>query len=183
MNKKIIILLVVILFGPLVWFIFNNKDKEEVVVTNFEECVEAGNPVMESYPRQCRHGDEKFVEDIGNKLEKTDLIQLYSVQPNDKIKSPLIITGEARGSWFFEADFPITLTTTDKEVVAHSIATAKGDWMTSDFVPFESVLTFSISEEMNGEKGILLLHKDNPSGLPENDDALEVPVIFSLKEE
>ncbi|MBN2306979.1 hypothetical protein JXD20_03260 [Candidatus Peregrinibacteria bacterium] len=33
-------------------------------VTNFEECVAAGNPVMESYPRQCRHGDQTFTEDI-----------------------------------------------------------------------------------------------------------------------
>lgn len=33
-------------------------------VTNFDECVAAGNPVMESYPRQCRHGDQTFVEEV-----------------------------------------------------------------------------------------------------------------------
>lgn len=33
-------------------------------VTSFEECVAAGNPVMESYPRQCRSGDTVFVEEI-----------------------------------------------------------------------------------------------------------------------
>ncbi|MBU0706586.1 hypothetical protein KJ657_02610 [Patescibacteria group bacterium] len=33
-------------------------------VTNFEECIAAGNPVMESYPRQCRHGDQTFTEEI-----------------------------------------------------------------------------------------------------------------------
>ena len=32
-------------------------------VTNFEECVEAGNPVMESHPRQCIHEGELFVEE------------------------------------------------------------------------------------------------------------------------
>jgi len=32
---------------------------------NFEECAAAGNPVMESYPRQCRTPDGKhFVEEI-----------------------------------------------------------------------------------------------------------------------
>jgi hypothetical protein len=31
-------------------------------ISNFEECVEAGNPVMESYPRQCRVNGETFVE-------------------------------------------------------------------------------------------------------------------------
>jgi len=38
------------------------------VVTNFEECIEAGNPAMESYPRQCRHGDQTFVEEIDGLL-------------------------------------------------------------------------------------------------------------------
>ena len=33
-------------------------------VTNFEECIAAGNPAMESYPRQCRHNDQTFVEVI-----------------------------------------------------------------------------------------------------------------------
>lgn len=33
-------------------------------VNNFEECVSAGNPVMESYPRQCRSDGKTFTEDI-----------------------------------------------------------------------------------------------------------------------
>lgn len=35
-----------------------------IEVNNFKDCVAAGNPVMESYPRQCRHGDKTFVEEI-----------------------------------------------------------------------------------------------------------------------
>lgn len=34
------------------------------VVSSFEECVVVGNPVMESYPRQCRHGEQLFVEEV-----------------------------------------------------------------------------------------------------------------------
>lgn len=33
-------------------------------ITNFEECAEAGYPIMESYPRQCRANDQLFVEKI-----------------------------------------------------------------------------------------------------------------------
>lgn len=33
-------------------------------ITNFDECAAAGNPVMESYPRQCRDGDITYVENI-----------------------------------------------------------------------------------------------------------------------
>lgn len=33
-------------------------------VTGFEECVAMGNPVMESYPRQCSHNGQVFIEEI-----------------------------------------------------------------------------------------------------------------------
>ncbi len=36
-----------------------------ITITSFEECVAAGNPVMESFPRQCRASDGKlYREDI-----------------------------------------------------------------------------------------------------------------------
>lgn len=39
--------------------------KDEVEINNFEDCVNAGYPVMESYPRQCRTPDDQtFVEVI-----------------------------------------------------------------------------------------------------------------------
>lgn len=33
-------------------------------VANFDQCVDAGNPVMESYPRQCSSLGRTFVEDV-----------------------------------------------------------------------------------------------------------------------
>ena len=33
-------------------------------ITNFEECAAAGNPIMESYPEQCRAGDKTFVREL-----------------------------------------------------------------------------------------------------------------------
>ena len=39
-------------------------EQPQIKVTNFEECVQAGNPVMESFPRQCRNEDQIFVEEI-----------------------------------------------------------------------------------------------------------------------
>ena len=34
-------------------------------ISSFEECVAAGYPVMESYPRQCAAGGRTFVEQLG----------------------------------------------------------------------------------------------------------------------
>lgn len=38
-------------------------------ISSFEECVAAGNPVMESYPRQCIANGVTYVEDIDNELQ------------------------------------------------------------------------------------------------------------------
>lgn len=42
----------------------SREDNNQINVTNFEECVMAGNPVMESYPRQCQHNGQIFTENI-----------------------------------------------------------------------------------------------------------------------
>jgi hypothetical protein len=185
MKKIYILLIIIIIFGAALIYLFSamsgsdevDKIEQEPEVTSFEECVAAGNPVMESYPRQCRTSEGVlFVENIGNELEKMDLIRLNYPRPNQKIESPLLIEGEARGYWFFEGDFPVVLTDWDGLIIAQGIATAKTEWMTEDFVQFEAVLEFEKPEY--GEKGTLILQKDNASGLPEHDDALEVPIIF-----
>ncbi|MDH3736819.1 MAG: hypothetical protein OEQ94_07350, partial [Nitrosopumilus sp.] len=37
----------------------------ESSISNFKECIAAGNPAMESHPRQCRTADgQHFVEEI-----------------------------------------------------------------------------------------------------------------------
>ena len=115
--------------------------------------------------------------------EKASLIQLTTPVPNGVVGSPLILTGEARGYWFFEASFPVSLTNWDGLIIAEGIATAQGEWMTEDFVPFTAELTF-VTPYIEGtqefmKRGTLILKKDNPSGLPENDNALEIPIRFA----
>jgi hypothetical protein len=152
--------------------------KTPVVVTNFAECAALGNPVMESYPRQCRAGDKTFAEDVGNIIAKMELIRLETPQPGAMVSSPLTIKGEARGSWFFEASFPVVITNWDGLIIGEGVAQAQGDWMTTDFVPFTASLTFTADPAAYSDRGTLILRKDNPSGLPANDDALEIPVII-----
>lgn len=145
-------------------------------VTSFAECAEQGFPVMESYPRQCRTPDgQTFREDIGNELEKDNLIRVATPRPNTAIHSPLVVKGMARGNWFFEASFPVALFDTSGTKIARGIAQAKGDWMTTEFVPFEVALSFIAPTTTTGT---LILEKDNPSGLPENEDKLRIPVRF-----
>src|SRR3989344_9424541 len=178
MKKTILVSIAILLVigSGIAW----KFSKPEVTprATNFEECVEAGNPVMESYPRQCRDNGETFVEDIGNEFEKRNLIRIDAPRPNATIKSPLVILGQARGFWFFEASFPVVLADWDGRIIAQGIATAQDDWMTEDFVPFTATLSFTVASDVYSNRGTLILLKDNPSGLPEHDDALEIPIVF-----
>ena len=84
--------------------------------------------------------------------------------------------GEARGTWNFEASFPVVLTNWDGLIIAEGIAQAQSDWMTEDFVPFIATLNFE--KPSYGKNGFLILKKDNPSGLSQNDESLEIPVNF-----
>lgn len=145
-------------------------------ITSFQGCKDAGNPIMESYPEQCQVDGKTFIRDIGNTLEKTDLIRLHSPLPGEKISADITLNGEARGYWFFEATFPVVLTDDDGNVLAQTYATASEDWMTEDFVPFTAQLSVPTVSVPTGK---LILKHSNASGLPERDDALIIPVTFS----
>ena len=113
---------------------------------------------------------------------ETDRIRVEAPRPGDVVESPLVVRGEARGSWYFEADFPVVLVDWDGLIIADGIARARDDWMTEDFVPFRAELSFNSPYEEGDpdymQRGTLILQRANPSGLPENDAAVEVPLRF-----
>ncbi len=175
MNRLLVIGGVLLIIASIV-YVYIQKSKSTSVLASFAECAAAGFPVTESYPRQCRTpAGRTFKEDIGNELEKDALIRISTPRPNTTIRNPLVVKGMARGSWFFEAQFPVKLFDGNGELLASTPASAKGEWMTSDFVPFEATLTFTAPTTTTGT---LVLLKDNPSGLPENEDELRIPIAF-----
>ena len=115
--------------------------------------------------------------------DNSDLIVLTLPQPETILSTPLKISGKARGGWYFEASFPFLLTDWDGKIIAKGIATAVGDWMTSEFVPFTATLNYASPYKVGDpdfmKRGTLILKNDNPSGLPANDKAIEIPVRFA----
>lgn len=135
------------------------------------EWVKYGNPMAPKPSETCNKDEKK--EELPE--DKSDLIRVDYPKANNAIASPLEIKGEARGTWFFEADFPIKLYDSKNNLLATGIAQAQGEWMTAEFVPFEAEISFDNPQE--GE-GVLVLIKDNPSDMPEHDDELRIPIIF-----
>ncbi|OGC49831.1 hypothetical protein A2716_00510 [candidate division WWE3 bacterium RIFCSPHIGHO2_01_FULL_40_23] len=108
-------------------------------------------------------------------MMKGDGIEVSDPKGNDLVTSPLTVTGRAKGMWFFEASFPVTLTDSEGTEIVSSYAQAQGEWMTEDYVDFESLLEFDTPSD---PKGYIVLRADNPSGMPENDKELKIPVRF-----
>ncbi len=127
--------------------------------------------------------DCSFVCPAENKNDSSDLITVSVPKPFSVIASPLAISGQAKGSWYFEASFEVELQNNQGIVIAKGVATATADWMTTEFVPFAATLQF-INPYTSGQtddvkNGILVFKKANPSGEPQNDNVMKVKVRFA----
>lgn len=95
---------------------------------------------------------------------------------NAEVSSPLAISGQARGTWYFEASFPVEILDASGKQIAIAPAQAQSNWMTEEFVPFALSLPFPAQPA--GSSGTIVLHKDNPSGEPARDQSISIPVTF-----
>lgn len=100
-------------------------------------------------------------------------ITLSNVSDGDTINRATSITGEAKGPWYFEGDFPVIAKDSSGQTIDTFIATAQGDWMTSDFVEFKADIDLSNYAE---NTVTLVFQKDNPSSKPQLDDSYSIQV-------
>ncbi len=180
--KTGIVITILLALGALILATSVLKPDSAKNVTDFTSCREAGYPILESFPEQCTTPDGRTftntdqVQPVPGVTGKEDLIVVNVPVPSQPITSGFIASGQARGGWYFEGSFPLTLVDADGKTLAQTYATAQGEWMTQEFVPFISQpITFA---QPATATGTLIFHKDNASGLPEHDDELRVPVQF-----
>lgn len=185
----IILVILVIVWGLLTFRSLENlptQNRDDGIsidvenIRSFEDCERAGLPVMESHPRRCNTPDGRvFAEEIevfpSYENASPDMIVVENPHPGGVVGKEFVVTGEARGNWFFEASFPIEVLGADGNVIAGSYATAEGDWMTTEFVTFKSEMIDLPSAYIG--PATLVLKKDNPSGLPENDASVIIPIV------
>lgn len=167
----------------LLWFVTSPIDapvSTTTTVLSFEDCASAGYLIMESHPRQCRAPDGRtYAEELPEKATYTsaseDLIVVEHPVPGAVTGKRVVVNGRARGTWFFEASFPVELLDKDGRNIATGIAQAEGEWMTENFVPYR--VTLEAPSSYVG-RATLVLHKDNPSGLSEHDASVSIPITI-----
>lgn len=99
-----------------------------------------------------------------------------SIASDQKIVSPLRITGNVPAGWAFEASFPVEIRDA-AEVVRGRNPASVPNWQSPTGAWFGATISFTAP--VPGMKiGTLILKKDNPSGLPQNEDELRIPITF-----
>jgi len=201
-NKKqgssaltlVLVIITLVSLGTAGWFWYgaetknsNNPNVSESI-SSFDDCVAAGFPVAESFPRQCfvpngagfteeiKQTETEAAEYVEYTSQKGEIVKIKTPRSGYVIGSPLIIEGQVKGSWSFEASFPLELLDANKKLIVEDHATLQGDWMSEEYVSFKATLNFKNPAGLTN--GFLVLRKDNPSGLAENEDFLEIPVGF-----
>ncbi len=168
MNNKILIGVLIVLASLVLLYIKTGIKNKEMMVCP-QDAKQCGDG---SYVG--REGKSCQFKECPLSVDKSNLIKIFNIKSGDKINSSLLVKGEARGYWFFEASFPVELRDSNNNLIKQFIAEAKDEWMTEDFVPFEVVLDFNNVSA----SGFLVFKKSNPSDLPEKNDELKIPVSF-----
>lgn len=104
----------------------------------------------------------------------TSLIKVDLPYRNAVVGKEFKVIGQARGSWFFEASFPIDLIDPNGKILTTGIAQAQSDWMTENFVDFSADM--KVPDTYIGP-ATLVLRKDNPSGLPQYDASIFIEIV------
>jgi hypothetical protein len=173
MKNKIIYtiigLVIIILLVLSARFIFGGPEDDWVCQDG--AWTKHGNPSKPAPTTPC--GDQNKIESYLYK----DLIRIGSPTKDQKISAsaPVKISGSARGNWYFEASFPVQVLDSDGTVLGSGTGQAQGEWTTTNYVPFIGEISFT---KPKGKTGSIVFKKDNPSGLPANDDSVSIPINF-----
>lgn len=161
----IIILIGLVFYGTFRW--------QHGMVTDLQNQVVQLNSRLSNAQKNASVVPEK--DETTYLSDKGVSIKVYSPLKDAKVTTPLAVIGEVPGNWSFEASFPVVLKDSNGNVVAQGSAQLLGEWMTTALVPFSLKLPYTTSVSGNGS---VILKKDNPSGLPQNDDSVTIPITF-----
>ncbi|MDQ3075805.1 MAG: Gmad2 immunoglobulin-like domain-containing protein [bacterium] len=168
-GKTIIFVIVLVIVGVIIFFL---QRKAPVVVAP-EETPVVEVPIVEEPSKE-----EPIVTTIPNRPMSGNVADLvsFSIKPNTKVpKGILSYRGSIKGAYFFEANILINILDANKKLLKASNAMATTEWMTVEPVEFEGNISFA---GLPSGPAYFEIHNDNPSGLPENDKSVLIPIII-----
>ena len=122
------------------------------------------------------HPDQNQQENSEKKGDLENGISVTSPQSGDEISSPITIKGKAKGAWYFEGQFPVTISDVEHNELGSGVAQAQGEWTTEDYVGFQAQVEFQTPTST--KEGMIILENSNPSGKPSKSRKAVIPVKF-----
>ncbi|HRH26503.1 MAG TPA: hypothetical protein PLF31_03510 [Candidatus Paceibacterota bacterium] len=134
------------------------------------------------------HTDDKYVDEP----VATSTPTITSPRQGQEIMAGFVVRGMSPGYWFFENTAGLELVSASGTVLYQTYASVDEgySWMTEDVVPWTGKLSFDLSEiktklglpaSLETIDAFLVFKNDNPSGLPENDKSIRIPVEIMLE--
>ncbi len=181
MKIKIIIILIISILTT-VMLVTYTQYRSLRSISTYEDCLSSrGSVIQESYPSSCITSiGTRFTEPISTNDSTPGVISepiLTIPVKNTFIKSPTLVIGFAPSGWMFEGVMPIKLVDDHGNILVSTQAQENypGTWQSGNPVGFSASLVFTPTTT----SGKIVISKDNPSGLPENDASYEFPVKFT----
>lgn len=165
MKKIVLVILVIILLAVILCSAFGYLVYREIKQRSED------NQAEDNTQNEQMQDEETDVQEHGDVRYK-----ITNPEANTVVTSPVKVEGEITGSWYFEGEFMIMLFDDEGNTIGSANARALHNWMTDELVPFEATLTF---DNPTGDSGEIVLIRSNPSGLPENEDSISIPVRFN----
>jgi hypothetical protein len=184
--KGILITLVIIVavVAAAYWFVSHHQSGEPGILT-FEQCMKAGYPIEETYPRRCSARNKVFTEDVTSTpatatttatatqpavATSSKNIRVTAPTPHQKIGAVLTIVGEARE---FENTFAWRLRDADGSALieGHAMANAPD---VGQFGPFTVTSTYPAPKGTHGTVEVFARSAKDGSEI----DRVSIPVNF-----
>jgi hypothetical protein len=156
-SASFIIVLLLVIIGLLGWMIFVKPAEAPTVATSTPETVIPADTTPDTIPTALH-----------------DRVSVSYPRAGATVPKTFTVIGKAPGNWFFEASAPLMIQAPDGSKIAQGYVQAIGEWMTTELVDFTGDV--NISTSYSGPATLVLM-RDNPSGLPENDDSIEIAII------
>ncbi len=128
---------------------------------------------------------------VTGKADKSDLISFTIARSTEVTRDKVDALGTERalvgkmdavgvikGGYFFEGNIVVNILDKDKKLLRAGHGEATTDWMTSGPVSFKATIDASGLPGAYGGPGYIEIRNDNPSGLPENDKSILIPVTI-----
>lgn len=164
------------------------KDNSETQNYNEPEIAQEGDDMVPTEPN-----DEPMIDEISGMVvsesyslttSEQKAITINNFGEMKSITSPLVLTGTAPRSWFFEGSFPVKVMTLSEELVAE--APAEGAWLEplegeevlreDDMIPYTATITFE-APKSTGEGKIRL--SASMVGEEAIEDIVDTQIIFA----